>query len=97
MCCGNLLAGSKTTLLGGLQIGSCRHRLRRARAIFQVFDAMTYATAYVIGAFIILSGADMRLALPLLAWLVLYGLLVRWTVKRVGPGIQGLLRMPEVP
>ncbi|NNE80520.1 MAG: ABC transporter ATP-binding protein [Silicimonas sp.] len=57
-------------------------------AVFQVFDAMTYATAYVIGAFVILSGADIRLALPLLAWLVLYGFLVRWTVKRVGPASQ---------
>ncbi len=54
-------------------------------AVFQVFDAMTYATAYVIGAFIILSDSDPRLALPLAAWLILYGMLVRWTVKRVGP------------
>ena len=54
-------------------------------AVFQVFDAMTYATAYVIGAFIILSDSDPRLALPLVAWLIFYGFLVHWTVKRVGP------------
>lgn len=54
-------------------------------AIFQVFDAMTFATAYVIGALIILGDADPRLALPLMVWLVLYGLLVGWTIKRVGP------------
>ena len=57
-------------------------------AIFQVFDAMTFSTAYVFGALIILAGADIRLAIPLLAWLILYGFLVRWTVRRVGPASQ---------
>ena len=54
-------------------------------AVFQVFDAMTYATAYVVGAFILLSEADGQLAVPLAMWLFLYGLLVTWTVRRVGP------------
>ena len=54
-------------------------------AIFQVFDAMAYAFAYSIGALILLGDANPLLALPLAAWLVLYALLVRWTVKRVGP------------
>ena len=54
-------------------------------AVFQIFDALTYSTAYVIGALILLSGADPLLMLPLLAWLALYVLLVRWTVLRVGP------------
>ena len=57
-------------------------------AVFQVFDAMAYSSAYVIGAMILLSGSDPRLMLPMLAWLVLYLLLVRWTVKRVGPASQ---------
>ncbi|MCV6594416.1 MAG: ABC transporter transmembrane domain-containing protein, partial [Silicimonas sp.] len=57
-------------------------------AVFQVFDALTFSVAYVVGALIILADADPRLALPLFAWLVLYGLLVRWTVKRVGPASQ---------
>src|SRR6056297_3856627 len=57
-------------------------------AVFQVFDAITYALAYILGAAILLSGADPRLVLPLLAWLALYGLLVRWTVARVGPASQ---------
>ena len=57
-------------------------------AIFQVFDALTFSVAYTVGALIILSDADPRLAIPLLAWLVLYGFLVRWTVKRVGPASQ---------
>ena len=54
-------------------------------AVFQVFDALAYSLAYVIGALILLSDADARLMLPLLAWLVLYGFLVRWTIARVGP------------
>ena len=54
-------------------------------AVFQVFDAMAYSTAYVIGAVILLSSSDPRLAIPLIVWLVLYGWLVKWTVARVGP------------
>lgn len=54
-------------------------------AVFQVFDAMAYSVAYVIGAVILLSTSDPRLAVPLLVWLVLYGGLVKWTVSRVGP------------
>ncbi len=54
-------------------------------AIFQVFDAITFALAYLVGAAVLLWGADVRLVIPLLGWFVLYGLLVRWTMKRVGP------------
>ncbi len=57
-------------------------------AVFQVFDAMAYATAYVIGALILLGDADPRLAIPLGIWLILYGMLVGWTVKRVTPASQ---------
>ncbi|MEL7097676.1 MAG: ABC transporter ATP-binding protein [Pseudomonadota bacterium] len=53
--------------------------------VFQVFDAISFSLAYLIGAAILLSAADPRLMLPLAAWLVLYALLIRWTVKRVGP------------
>ena len=54
-------------------------------AVFQVFDAMTFAIAYVLGALIVLSDADPRLMIPLVLWLVLYVLLIRWTIRRVGP------------
>lgn len=54
-------------------------------AIFQVFDAMTFSVAYLIGAVVLLSEADPRLAVPLLIWFVLYAALVRWTVARIGP------------
>ena len=54
-------------------------------AIFQVFDAITYSLAYLVGAALLLWGSDIRLVLPLLVWFALYALLVRWTMKRVGP------------
>ena len=53
--------------------------------IFQVFDAISFSIAYLIGAAILLSVSDPRLLLPLLIWSLLYGGLVVWTVKRVGP------------
>ncbi|SHH60466.1 ABC transporter ATP-binding protein [Marivita hallyeonensis] len=57
-------------------------------AVFQVFDAISFSIAYVIGALILLGQADPRLAIPLVGWLFLYGMLVAWTVKRVGPASQ---------
>jgi ATP-binding cassette subfamily B multidrug efflux pump len=54
-------------------------------AIFQVFDAITFALAYLVGAAVLLFGADPRLLLPLVVWFVLYGFLVRWTITRIGP------------
>ncbi len=54
-------------------------------AIFQIFDALTFALAYLVGAAILLSDADPRLAIPLLIWFILYGALVVWTVRRIGP------------
>jgi len=57
-------------------------------AVFQVFDAMSFSLAYILGAAVLLMGADPRLVLPLLVWLGLYGALVRWTITRVGPASQ---------
>ena len=54
-------------------------------AVFHVFDAVTYALAYIVGAAILLTNADPRLLLPMLVWFALYMGLVRWTVARVGP------------
>jgi ATP-binding cassette subfamily B multidrug efflux pump len=54
-------------------------------AVFQVFDAITFSIAYLVGAAILLTQADPRLVLPLLVWFALYGLLLRWTMSRVGP------------
>ena len=57
-------------------------------AVFQIFDALTFAIAYVIGAAVLLWGSDPKLVLPLLVWLGLYLLLVRWTVRNVTPASQ---------
>ncbi|CUI01319.1 ABC transporter ATP-binding protein [Leisingera aquaemixtae] len=56
--------------------------------IFQVFDAITFSLAYLVGAAVLLWVADVRLMLPLAVWFALYALLVMWTVKRVGPASQ---------
>lgn len=56
--------------------------------VFQVFDAIAFSLAYLVGAAVMLTVADPRLMLPLLIWFVLYGCLVRWTVTRVGPASQ---------
>lgn len=56
--------------------------------VFQVFDAITFALAYIIGAAILLWYADPLLMLPLVVWFALYALLIRWTVRRVGPASQ---------
>ncbi|TDX31957.1 ABC transporter ATP-binding protein [Rhodovulum visakhapatnamense] len=52
-------------------------------AVFQIFDAIAFALAYVGGALVLLGQADPRLMLPLLAWLALYAVLVRWTMKNI--------------
>ncbi len=57
-------------------------------AVFQIFDALTYAVAYVAGALILMSGANPWLAVPLILWAALYALLVRWVVRRIGPASQ---------
>ena len=56
--------------------------------VFQVFDAITFALAYIIGAAILLWYADPLLMLPLVIWFALYALLIRWTVRGVGPASQ---------
>ncbi|AXT27735.1 ABC transporter ATP-binding protein [Ruegeria sp. AD91A] len=53
--------------------------------VFQVFDAISFSLAYLIGAAFLLYAADPRLLIPLLIWFALYAALVRWTVQRVGP------------
>ncbi|MFW2588362.1 ABC transporter ATP-binding protein [Sagittula sp. SSi028] len=52
---------------------------------FQTFDAVTFSLAYVVGALVLLGDADPRLMIPLAAWVVLYGALIRWTVRNVAP------------
>ena len=54
-------------------------------ALFQVFDAVAFAVTTLIGSIALLSGADLRLVVPLLLWIALYLWLLRWTVRRAGP------------
>ncbi|MDU8910881.1 ABC transporter ATP-binding protein [Aestuariicoccus sp. MJ-SS9] len=54
-------------------------------AVFQVFDAITFALAYAAGALVLLGQADPRLMAPLILWLAGYALLIRWVILRVGP------------
>ncbi len=54
-------------------------------AVFQVFDAMAFASVMLIGSGFLLADADLRLLLPLLVWLAAYLLLMRWTLRRIGP------------
>lgn len=54
-------------------------------AVFQTFDAVAFALTTVVGAAIMLSGSDPRLLLPLAAWAVGYGFLLRWTIRNAGP------------
>jgi ATP-binding cassette, subfamily B, multidrug efflux pump len=57
-------------------------------AVFQVFDAMAFASVTLAGAGFMLAEADLRLLIPLLVWLALYLLLMRWTLRRIGPASQ---------
>ncbi len=54
-------------------------------AVFQTFDAVAFAATTLVGAAIMLAGADPWLLVPLLAWFAGYVALMRWTVRRAGP------------
>jgi ATP-binding cassette, subfamily B, multidrug efflux pump len=51
--------------------------------VFQIFDAITFSIAYLVGAAVLLFGADPRLLIPMALWLVPYMFLMKWTVRRV--------------
>jgi ATP-binding cassette, subfamily B, multidrug efflux pump len=55
-------------------------------AAFQVFDAVAFSVStYIIGAIAMLAGADPRLVLPMLVWVLGYLALMRWTIRHAGP------------
>ena len=54
-------------------------------AVFQTFDAVAFASTTLVGAAIMLAGADVRLLLPLVLWFAGYIALMRWTIRRAGP------------
>jgi len=53
--------------------------------VFQLFDAITFALAYVIAAAVLMGQADLRLLIPLMLWIVPYVFLLNWVVRRIGP------------
>ena len=53
--------------------------------VFQLFDALTFAVAYVVAAAVLLGQADVRLLVPLMLWLVPYIFLLRWVIARITP------------
>lgn len=57
-------------------------------AVFQIFDALVYATVYFIGAMLLLATTDPRLAIPLLLWVAAYSWLMAWAIPRVGEASQ---------
>jgi len=52
-------------------------------SIYMFFEGIWYALTYVLGAIIILSQMDIRLALPLTIWLLIYIGYVRFIARRV--------------
>lgn len=56
-----------------------------ADAVFQVFDAVAFASTTLIAAALMLAQADSRLLIPLFAWFLGYVALMRWTLRRAGP------------
>lgn len=53
--------------------------------VFQLFDALTFAVAYLVAAAVLLGQADIWLIVPLLVWLIPYLVLLRWVIARIGP------------
>ena len=51
--------------------------------IFQSLNAVAFGAVYLIGIVVFMSDVDVRLALPLLAWAVIYAGLMVWIVPRV--------------
>ncbi|SFR39816.1 ATP-binding cassette, subfamily B, multidrug efflux pump [Pseudidiomarina maritima] len=52
--------------------------------VIKLFDVLNYVTVYFIGTVVIIGAADWRLALPLIVWLALYVVLLRYFVPRLG-------------
>lgn len=56
--------------------------------VFDTFDAVAFASTSLIGAGIMLAGADALLLAPLVIWFAGYLALMRWTVRRAGPAAE---------
>ena len=54
------------------------------QCIMSFIEIINYVVVYFIGMFFIIGSADWRLMLPLAIWLVLYGILLRYYVPKLG-------------
>ena len=63
-----------------------------AQVVQTVFEGLLYALAYTVGVFILLLQTDPRLAVPMIIWFALYGLLMRWTIKQVTPRVESRIK-----
>lgn len=52
--------------------------------VIKLFDVMNYVVVYFIGTVAIVASADWRLAIPLVVWLAIYIVLLRFFVPRLG-------------
>ena len=59
--------------------------------IFQSLNAVAFGAVYVIGIVIFMAGTDLRLAVPLLLWAVLYGAVMFWIVPRVVQAMENFM------
>ncbi|GAA3859639.1 ABC transporter ATP-binding protein [Celeribacter arenosi] len=52
-------------------------------SLYMVFEALVFALAYIVVAVVLLAELDLRLAVPLVVWAVVYVLYVRYIARRV--------------
>ena len=52
--------------------------------VMKLLDMLVYVVVYFLGAVLLIGSTDWRLALPFLGWLVVYLLLMRYFIPRVG-------------
>ena len=53
--------------------------------VFQIFDALGYSLAYILGGLLLLNSVDFRLMLPMAIWFLLYLVLIFWVIRNISP------------
>lgn len=59
--------------------------------IFQSLNAVAFGAVYMIGIVVFMAQTDVRLALPLLLWAMIYGALMVWIVPRVVQAMENFM------
>ncbi len=52
--------------------------------VLKLFDVLNYVVVYFVGAVLLIASFDWRLAVPFVGWLVLYVLMLRYFIPRIG-------------